>query len=190
MSRTLRRVVVGTVAAACVITPAAALAGGKHDKGNGRFTGGGNFLAEAGGATVKATHGLALWCKTSHDPQQLQVNWSGGNGFHLTDLQDSFCTEEGYNQENPEAPIDTYYGEGYGKLNFGAGDKAVGYAKWRFVDDGEPGGGRDLIRIVIRRDGPAGEVLLTADTALTKGNHQAHRVTGSAARSTKRSARK
>ncbi len=182
MSRTLTRIVVGAVAAACVLTPAAALAGGKPAKKNGRMTGGGNFLAQSGGKTVKATHGFALWCRTEHDPQRLQVNWSGGTGFHLTDLTESYCTEEGYNEENPEAPIDTYYGKGTGRLNFGGGEKDTGYATWRFVDDGEPGGGEDLIRIVIRRGSASGPIVLSADVALTKGNHQAHRVTGAAAR--------
>lgn len=186
MSSSLKRLVVGTVAAACVLTPAAAMAGGKADKKNARMTGGGHVSGKSLGETVKVTHGFTLHCRTETNPQRLQINWSGGNSFHLTDLEDSYCTESSrIDQENPEAPIDTYYGEGTGTLNLGSGDKSEATASWKFVDGGEPGGGADRIRITIR-DADGNVVLRVAsssgsDVPLTKGNHQAHRSTGSKA---------
>ena len=177
MSRTLKRIVCGVVAVACVITPAAALGAAKQDKVRARMTGGGHVLGTSLGKTVKITHGFELHCRTATRPQRLQINWSGGNSFHLTQLEDSFCLEfEDIDQENPEAPIDTYVGEGFGNLTVN-GKRSVGYAEWTFVDGGEPGGGADTIELVIKD--AAGNVVLTADDALTKGNHQAHRGTGS-----------
>ena len=180
MSRTLKRLVATAVLAACVITPAAAIAGGKAEKMRARMTGGGNVygIANKTAETVKVTHGFTLHCRTATDPQRLQVNWSGGNSFHLTDLEDSYCADEGYDQENPQAPFDTYYGEGTGRLSTDAG-REKGWAEWRFVDDGEPGGGRDEILINIMDSN--GDLVLTVESKLRKGNHQAHRGTGSKA---------
>lgn len=182
MSKTLRRVVACTALAACAITPAAAIAGGKAEKMRARMTGGGHILGmdNLTGERVKVTHGFSLHCRTATDPQRLQVNWSGGNSFHLTELEDSYCAEEGYDQEMPRAPFDTYYGEGTGRLSVD-GDKQIGRAVWRFVDDGEPGGanangGDELLINVYDEDGV---LVMHADGQLTKGNHQAHRGTGS-----------
>ena len=185
MSRTLTRIVVGAIAATCVIAPATAISASKADKQRARMTGGGHFQArsaEDGNARVKATHGFTLHCNAATEPQRLQVNWSGGNSFHLTDIATASCSDSPLiDQENPQAPIDTYRGTGAGRLNFGSGQKEEGFASWKFVDDGEPGGGNDLIRITIW-DADGDVVLRTSDTVpLTKGNHQAHRSTGSKA---------
>lgn len=184
MSTTLKRVVIGALAIACLVPPAAAIAGGKAEKMRARMTGGGHILGTNNltGDTVKVTHGFTLHCRTATDPQRLQVNWSGGNSFHLTELEDSYCAEEGYDQENPRAPFDTYYGEGTGRLTTRDG-KETGYATWRFVDDGEPGGanengGDELLIEVYNSDGV---LVMFADGQITKGNHQAHRGTGSKA---------
>ena len=184
MSKTMRRLVAGTVAAACVLTPAAAIAGGKAEKMRARMTGGGHILGwNAEGQSVKVTHGFELHCRTATKPQRLQVNWSGGNSFHLTELEDSYCNEEGYDEENPRAPFDTYYGEGTGRITTRDGGKETGYAIWRFVDDGEPGGanedGGDELSIQVFNSDD--ELIMWADGTLTKGNHQAHRGTGSKA---------
>jgi hypothetical protein len=186
MSSSLKRVVVGTVAAACVLTPAAAMAGGKADKVNARMTGGGHVMGVSLGEAVKVTHGFSLYCRTATQPQRLQINWSGGNSFHLTNLVSSSCTESSrIDQENPDAPIDTYNGKGTGRLNFGSGEKDTGTATWRFVDGGEPGGGADRIRLkIVDSDGDTiVNVVTSAGDAkpLVSGNHQAHRGTGSKA---------
>ncbi len=184
MSRTLKRIVVGVIGAACVVAPATALSYSKAEKQRARMTGGGYFYARAADdGLVKVTHGFELHCRTATKPQRLQVNWSGGNSFHLTDLEDSYCAEEGYDEENPRAPFDTYYGEGTGRLTTRDGGKETGWATWRFVDDGEPGGanangGDELLIEVYNSDGV---LIMFADGQLTKGNHQAHRGTGSKA---------
>ena len=184
MSKTLKRIVVGTIAATCVIAPATALSASKAEKQRARMTGGGHFLArsaEDGNARVKATHGFQLYCNAATRPQHLQVNWSGGNSFHLTDIATASCSEDpNIDQENPDAPIDTYRGTGAGRLNFGGGHKEEGFADWKFVDGGEPGGGADQIRITIW-DADGNVVLSTSTRVLDKGNHQAHRGTGSKA---------
>ncbi|HEX2087210.1 MAG TPA: hypothetical protein VHF89_16125 [Solirubrobacteraceae bacterium] len=184
MSRTLTRIVVGAIAATCVITPTAALSASKAEKQRARMTGGGHFQARsaaADNARVKATHGFALYCNAATEPQRLEVNWSGGNSFHLTDIATASCSDSPLiDQENPEAPIDTYRGTGAGRLNFGSGAKEEGFADWKFVDGGEPGGGADQIRITIW-DADGDVVLSTSTRPLTKGNHQAHRGTGSKA---------
>jgi hypothetical protein len=173
-------IVAGTAAAVlCVGLPGGALAGGKpHEKTckNGRMTGGGNSVNGVfHGQQVKVTHGFTLRCTTDDKPQRLEVNWSGGNKFHLVDLISSECRDTALDEENPEAGFDTYRGSGYGR------DGA--YAEWKFTDAGEPGR-QDGFKISIWSDGtPDGPAdLVVNDTLATGGNHQAHRVTGRAAR--------
>ncbi len=184
MSRMLKRVAVGVIGAACVVAPATAMSASKAEKKRARMTGGGHFLARSaayGGARVKTTHGFTLHCNAATEPQRLQVNWSGGNSFHLTDIATASCSDSPLiDQENPEAPIDTYRGTGAGRLNFGSGHKEEGFADWKFVDGGEPGGGADQIRITIW-DADGDVVLSTSTRVLDRGNHQAHRGTGSKA---------
>lgn len=184
MSRMLKRVVVGAIATGCVLAPATALSASKPEKQRARMTGGGHFMARSaadGNARVKTTHGFELHCRAATRPQRLQVNWSGGNSFHLTEIATASCSEDpNIDQENPDAPIDTYRGTGTGRLNLGPGAQQEGFADWKFVDGGEPGGGADRIRITIW-DAAGNQVLSTSERVLTKGNHQAHRGTGSKA---------
>jgi hypothetical protein len=173
----------GLVAALiCVAVPAAAVAGGKDDDhgaakaANGRMTGGGNSVKGTfRGATVKVTHGFTLRCRTDDKPQRLEVNWSGGNRFHLDDLTWSFCYDTALDEEQPKAGFDTYEGKGFGTDG--------SYAIWKFTDAGEPGR-NDGFKISIWSDGtPDGPAdLVVNDTLGTGGNHQAHRLTGKAAR--------
>jgi hypothetical protein len=169
-------------ALACVAAPSAALAGGKHEdhkgkkEAGGRMTGGGNSVNGVyRGETVKVTHGFTLRCRTDDKPQRLQVNWSGGNKFHLVDLTFSQCFDTALDEEQPRAGFDTYVGKGFGR------DGA--YAEWKFTDAGEPGR-NDGFQIRIWEDGtPNGPAdLVVNDTLETGGNHQAHRLTGRAAR--------
>ena len=182
MSKTLKRVVVGIIGAACVVAPATALSYSKAEKQRARMTGGGHFQArEAGGGLVKVTHGFELHCRAATNPQRLQINWSGGKSFHLTAMRTASCSDDPtIDQEMPDAPIDTYRGSGSGRLHLGGGNFETGFAEWKFVDGGEPGGGADLIRLTIYNE--AGEVILSRSTRpLVQGNHQAHRGTGSKA---------
>ena len=164
---------VGTVAAlAALAIPSAALAGGKLDKKNGRMTGGGKAMGTSGSRTVAVTHGFTLRCRTSAKPQRLQVNWSGGNKFHLVDLETSSCAITG-DEEKPEAGFDTYYGSGFGR------DGA--FAQWTFTDYGEPGR-EDRFVIVIDQDNDGDAELVVDSDLRLGGNHQAHRATGQLAR--------
>ena len=166
---------VGVLAAlACLAVPTAALAGGKHGK-NGRMTGGGKAMGVSNGAPVKVTHGFQLRCRVEKVPHRLQVNWSGGGKFHLEELTFADCIETALDQENPEAPFDTYVGKGYGRNG--------SYAEWTFTDDGEPGR-TDGFRITVwASDDTSQDPILEVDDDLSLGgNHQAHRVTGSLAR--------
>ena len=169
------RMVGAMMALALVAVPATAIGDAKNKAG--RMTGGGHAPGTmAGGAAAKVTHGFELYCKTSVVPQRLEVNWSGGNRFHLTKLTYSTCEEyDDIDQENPSAPFDTYIGKGTVRINVVSGATAT----WTFVDGGEPGGGKDRMQIVIKD--ASGATVLTVNAALTNGNHQAHRVTGSKA---------
>ena len=183
MGKTWARKAGMIAAAACMAVPGVALAGGEPPPPpkddcpvGGRMTGGGNSTRGVyQGEQVKVTHGFTLRCRTDDNPQRLQVNWSGGNKFHLEELTFSRCTDTALDEENPEAGFDTYEGRGYGR------DGA--YAEWKFTDAGEPGR-NDGFKISIwsdgTKDGPAD--LVVNDTLRTGGNHQAHRVTGRAAR--------
>ena len=177
MSTTIARKLGVAAALACLAVPTAAMAGGKdHSKGTGRMTGGGKAMGTAGGAAVKVTHGFQLRCKTTAVPQRLQVNWSGGGNFHLTELTFSSCTDNPLLEpENPSAPFDTYVGRGFGRDG--------SYAEWKFTDDGEPGR-TDGFKITVWATGntSAAPILVVNDDLSLGGNHQAHRVTGQLAR--------
>ena len=126
------------------------------------MTGGGNSTRGTfRGEQVKVTHGFTLRCRTDDHPQRLEVNWSGGNKFHLVDLTFSRCTDTALDEENPKAGFDTYEGRGYGR------DGA--YAEWTFTDAGEPGR-NDGFKISIWSDG-------TKDGAAgsRRERHPAHR---------------
>src|SRR5438477_4732233 len=52
------------------------------------MTGGGVIRAvnEADGRQVQVTHGFELHCDLSNVPNDLEVNWNGGQSFHLERL--------------------------------------------------------------------------------------------------------
>jgi len=107
----------------------------------GRMTGGGSvFFTDETGAQVRVTRGFELHCDITL-PNNLQVNWKGGNKFHLTELTDAVCTENpDILQFPPDAPFDTFEGWGVGRLTIvGVGKDIVGYIHFIFVDEGEPG---------------------------------------------------
>jgi hypothetical protein len=171
----------------CAALPGAAFAGGEtpppppppddcKENAGGRMTGGGNARGEYKGKDVKVTHGFTLRCDADDHPQRLQVNWSGGNKFHLVDLVSAECEDDPAKDEgNPRAGFDTYRGAGY--------DKDGSYAEWRFTDEGEPGRSDDFeIRIWDNGVKDSTPDLVVNDDLSSGGNHQAHRLTGRAAR--------
>ena len=132
---------------------------------SGRMTGGGEVLSKRG---VKITHGFELRCPAVKGPNRLQVNWEG-NRFHLASLSRIVCTDSAdWEEENPEAGFDTYRGTGTGRLN-GVDGATITF---KFGDAGEPGVD-DPFEIAIYDK--SGVRVVSADTTLVHGNHQAHR---------------
>ncbi len=98
----------------------------------GRMTGGGSVIRTDG---ARVTRGFEIHCDLS-EPNNLQVNWRGGNKFHLTSLTSAVCTDDpGIIQDPPAADFDTFTGEGVGTLNGEPGHTIF----FVFVDAGEPG---------------------------------------------------
>lgn len=97
------------------------------------MTGGGsNWMV----GDVRVTKGFEIHCDL-RDPNNIEVNWPGGNNFHMTDLTSAVCTDDPaiIQAPPPSAPFDTFVGVGTGKLNNVAGATI----KFTFVDAGEPG---------------------------------------------------
>jgi hypothetical protein len=136
----------------------------------GRMTGGGSIICL--GPAYRITFGYELHCqpdgKPISAPNNLEVNLSTGQHFHLTTLNTAYCV--GPNATTPNAPFNTFYGTGTGKL-----DGAPASIWFKFLDNGEPGGGVDIAGFSI--DTAAGN-LVTCSTILEGGNNQAHQATG------------
>ena len=161
------RGVTAVVALGAMVAATAALAAGSlPGNQSGRMTGGGEVISKRG---VKITHGFELRCPDVKGPNRLQVNWDGGNRFHLGSLSSIVCTDSAdWEEGNPEAGFDTYRGIGTGKLN-GVEGASI---KFKFGDAGEPGVD-DWFEIAIFDN--SGTRVVSADTTLLHGNHQAHR---------------
>ena len=132
-----------------------------------RMTGGGNCTAGA----IQVTHGFELQCNPSEEPNNLEVNWSNGIGSHrcpLDELTDASCVDvPGYDEGQPVAGFDTYFGVGTGSYDGVSGATA----EWTFTDKGEPGK-NDTLDLIIRDMDNL--VVLEAHCTLSGGNHQAH----------------
>jgi hypothetical protein len=172
----------GVVAIASVVVPALAIASGPIAKG--RMTGGGKVVGKAytydGGVKashkVFVTHGFTLGCDIPDRPQRLQVNWSGGNRFHLEELTQTECHDSFRDEGMPVAGFDLYKGWGNGRYNGESGATA----EWKFTDNGEPGEDDEIRIRVWDKDG---DIVLKVDgtptpTLVLGGNHQAHAETG------------
>jgi hypothetical protein len=132
----------------------------------GRMTGGGSVFFGRD-PRIRVTRGFELHCDASL-PNNLQVNWQGGQKFHLTELTNVVCTEDPtIYQFPPDAPFDTYEGWGIGRLN----KDDVGEIHFVFVDYGEPGKS-DLASIVIENS--SGVEVLNVSGLIEVGNLQAH----------------
>lgn len=132
---------------------------------DGRMTGGGSVFTAGG---IRVTHGFEIHCDVADVPNRLEINWDGGNNFHLETLTSAFCfTDPKIDSGHPTAPFNTYIGAGTGKLNGVDGAAAA----WTFTDAGEPGT-NDKATITITD--PHGKVVLTVSGFLDNGNQQAH----------------
>lgn len=98
----------------------------------GRMTGGGSVFRID---DVRVTRGFQIHCDL-REPNNIEVNWPGGNRFHLTELTGAVCTDSpAIDQTPPGAPFDTFEGQGVGKYNNVPGATI----EFVFVDAGEPG---------------------------------------------------
>jgi trimeric autotransporter adhesin len=132
---------------------------------NGFMTGGGSVFTMDG---TRVTHGFTLQCDSDAGPNNLQVNWGRGERFHLEELTSAICFEDpAIDASPPDAPFNTYMGEGTGRYNNVSGATAT----WYFTDAGEPGVD-DVVRLLIEDAG--GNVVLQVSGTLNRGNHQAH----------------
>jgi len=137
--------------------------------GTGRFTGGPNGVDIAG---VKVTTGLQIHCHPKDPSVNFEINWAGGNNFHLGDVTTVACYDTIVTPQPPKAPVDTIVAVGYGTYN-----NAAGYTiEFTLVDSGEPDNKRsDQMRILIYTTGNPADVKLNVPLQfITAGNIQAH----------------
>lgn len=135
----------------------------------GRMTGGGKIIDDANSTNI-ATHGFELRCDISDTRDNLEINWNGGNHFHLDSLTDVRCLDDPSIQpQPPNAPFDRYEADGFGTYNGVSGYQI----HFEFTDAGEPGSG-DHAFIVIHGGSPD-TVVLNINGFLHEGNHQAHK---------------
>jgi len=152
----------------------------------GRITGGGSIFATVNGTpNVRVTHGLELRCDPADTRQSLEINWDGGNNFHLDKIINSVICFDDPTTSPPPPPgtvVDTYAGNtlfngqsGYHGFGYAVGtgtcNKAPATIYFILIDAGEPGT-EDIAEYHIVSSG----CTLNAGPALiTKGNHQFHK---------------
>ena len=119
-----------------------------------------------GGLSVTA--GLTLDCDRT-PPNNLEINWGGGDHFHMTSFNSVTCELIG-NPKPPVAPINEMIGMGTGRY-----DGADGYTvQFTLIDNGEPGRKDKLSFLIFETANPSNVVLSLPLQFLTKGNLQAH----------------
>jgi hypothetical protein len=136
----------------------------------GRFTGGPNAI-EVGG--TKVTTGLQIHCHPKDPSVNFEINWGGGDNFHLTDVTTVSCFDSpGLTPQPPKAPVDTIVATGFGTYN-----NVAGYTiEFLLGDSGEPDNKRtDVMRILIYATGNPSDVKLNVPLQnISAGNIQAH----------------
>ncbi len=129
----------------------------------GRMTGGGSFFTPD---NTRVTHGMQLHCSLPSN-NNLEVNWGGGNNFHLDALTNVSCfLDPAFSAGQPSAGFNTMIGSGTGTLN-----GAPATIAFEFIDAGEPGTS-DKASVVIVSGTTSFTVPLTV---LDNGNQQAHK---------------
>ncbi|GBC71834.1 hypothetical protein HRbin02_01622 [Candidatus Calditenuaceae archaeon HR02] len=144
----------------------------------GRMTGGGVLRGEVlfiNKTKVSATvnFGFEVHCNNEKEPNNLQINWRVGGQtfiFHLTAMNYAACFETAADQGMPPAPFDTHVGSGEGRLKIGPSPWTPATIQWMFVDDGEPGVGKDIFHAVIIADSTS----YVISGKISGGNMQAH----------------
>jgi hypothetical protein len=154
----------------CAAASALASASAPQVGDAGRMTGGGSLICP--GAAYRYTFGYELHCqregKPISGPNNLEVNLSTGEHFHLESLTRGYCT--GPDAGTPNAPFNTFYGTGSGTLN-----GAPAWIWFNLIDKGEPGAGVDISAFTIQTS--AGNLLQCSNT-IEGGNNQSHKATG------------
>ncbi len=132
---------------------------------DGRMTGGGKQTLVNG---VSITRGFTIHCDIILS-NNLEINWPG-NKWHIDKpLTSARCFDDpNVAPAPPQAPFDTFVGEGLGELNGVAGS----LVKFTFIDAGEPGTS-DMAGIQIF-DANNNLVLDVPLSLLGNGNIQAH----------------
>jgi hypothetical protein len=131
---------------------------------DGRMTGGGRLAT----TSMIVTHGFELHCDASDVPNNLQINWDGGNRFHLGELTDVKCLDSPAISPNPP-PADFDLMEAHGTGTYNGEEGASIY--FVLTDAGEPGK-NDRARFLI--EDSDGNTVLNVSAKLKGGNHQAH----------------
>jgi len=131
----------------------------------GRMTGGGAQIF--GG--VKITRGFTVHCDLTLS-NNVEINWDK-NQWHIDKpLTKATCINDpAYQQQPPNAPFNTFIGEGIGRLNGVDGSKII----FTFIDAGEPGKFDKAAIRIIAPDGIT-MVLNVPLVFLDNGNIQAH----------------
>lgn len=137
----------------------------------GRMTGGGHQLSVDG---ARVTRGLTLHCDIILS-NNLEINWRGGNKWHLEkeSLSSVTCIDDpAFQEEPPRAPFNTFIAEAVGRLN-GVDGSII---RFKFIDDGEPGRTDEAhFRIWAPGDDPDTDTpVLEVGGQLDGGNLQAH----------------
>lgn len=172
MSKVIGQAVLCAAAAAASI-----MVGSAWAHAPGRMTGGGSFFCPYLSGNQRVTHGFELHCKLENvdvsGPNNLEINFSGGDNFHLTTLTTAVCSDTLAIQQPPSVDFDTFEGSGAGTFN---GQPAT--IAFTLVDGGEPGT-KDIAVIKIQVGTTTViDCPLSASSFLTFGNQQAHAATG------------
>ena len=130
----------------------------------GFMTGGGQMSA------FSASHGFNLGCDVGSNHNNLEVNWAGGNKFHLESISSVTCFLDPAlpNPAPPAANFNTLVLTGTGKYNNQPGASV----NLIFTDAGEPGV-NDLAEMVVTFNGST--VLNIPLAKIATGNQQAHK---------------
>jgi hypothetical protein len=105
---------------------------------DGRFTGGGkvvvsNAIIPASGS-VTVTKGFEVECDLDPMHENLELNWDGGNHFHMNMITSAICTLPG-DPTPPKANVNRIDASGTGNY-----DNQPGYTVvFTLIDNGEPG---------------------------------------------------
>jgi hypothetical protein len=146
--------------------------------GTGRFTGGGkvvvsNAIVPTSGS-VTVTKGFEVDCDMMPAHENLELNWDGGNHFHMNKITSAVCTLQGNPPNPPKAPVNRIDATGTGSYDGTAGYTVV-FTLW---DQGEPGRNDQAGFVVCQSTSPTsctGTVVLSVPLQLvTTGNIQAH----------------